>query len=324
MANSDFWRELAISFKSVPDFYEFSAYRQYYLGLRYFSPTSITEPNWKLQGIPPALAEFRAMAVRGATILPPLPTSTLLVRWLEALWKEETEGPVRQGIPIVGGDRILSSDPAKIVPAGPIELRGAIARVFEASSALCRKFESEALQIEFEENKINDPRNWSPLRANFEAFRVIKELQARPPERIPESLVRRTIADQLGIKPEDVTPSQVNFAVGSLGPAYGSIELIRDEPPIVEEIPPEDKQVATNMRIDPKTLRDSYLAKFPDEKIIIRDLCWAAGQHYREWKRWLAGELKDGSTPDLAFRRILLSGKRPSEFNKKPRPDGWE
>jgi hypothetical protein len=40
MANSDFWRELAISFQSVFPLYEFTAYRQYYMELRYFSPTS--------------------------------------------------------------------------------------------------------------------------------------------------------------------------------------------------------------------------------------------------------------------------------------------
>jgi len=69
MANSDFWRELAISFKSVPELYEFTAYRQYYMELRYFSPTSITEPDWKLQATPAALAEFRAMAIRGGSML---------------------------------------------------------------------------------------------------------------------------------------------------------------------------------------------------------------------------------------------------------------
>ena len=76
--------------------------------------------------------------------------------------------------------------------------------------------------------------------------------------------------------------------------------------------------------ITPAKLLASYLALFPDERIVIRDLCWAAGQHVRELKRWKGGQLKAGSTPDLAFRRILTSGKRPHEFNKKPRPNGWE
>jgi hypothetical protein len=74
----------------------------------------------------------------------------------------------------------------------------------------------------------------------------------------------------------------------------------------------------------PRQLLDSYLANFPDENIIFRDLCWAAGQHYRELKRWLAGQSKPGSKPDRIFRRVLTSGKRPQELNKKPRPPKWE
>ena len=79
-----------------------------------------------------------------------------------------------------------------------------------------------------------------------------------------------------------------------------------------------------NQHLGPKTLRDLYIANFSNEKIKILDMCWAAGQHYREWKRWFAGELKAGSTPDLAFRKLLLSGIRPSEYKSKPRPKRWE
>lgn len=84
------------------------------------------------------------------------------------------------------------------------------------------------------------------------------------------------------------------------------------------------EQAIVDRQLAPKVLVESYLANFPDEKIKIRDLCWGARQHYREWKRWLAGQLKDGSTPDLAFRRLLSSNKKPLEFSKKPRPKGWE
>ena len=73
-----------------------------------------------------------------------------------------------------------------------------------------------------------------------------------------------------------------------------------------------------------RKLADLYFAQFPDENIRILDVCWAVGQHYREWKRWLKNEVKDGSTPDLAFRRLLTSGKKPLEFNKKPRPAKWQ
>lgn len=82
--------------------------------------------------------------------------------------------------------------------------------------------------------------------------------------------------------------------------------------------------VATTERASPRQLLESYFARFPDEKIKRLDLCWAAGQHYREWKRWIAGQVRDGSTADLAFRRILTSGKRPGEYKIKPRPPGWQ
>ncbi len=90
------------------------------------------------------------------------------------------------------------------------------------------------------------------------------------------------------------------------------------------EVQPSTEQAIVDRWLAPKVLLKSYLANFPNEKIKIRDLCWGARQHYREWKRWLAGQLKNGSTPDLAFRRLLSSNKRPLEFNKKPRPKGWE
>jgi hypothetical protein len=71
-----------------------------------------------------------------------------------------------------------------------------------------------------------------------------------------------------------------------------------------------------------KTLKDSYLLQFPDARIL--DICWAAAQHYSEWKRWMRNAVKDGSAPDRAFRSILTSGKLPSEHRKVRRPDGWK
>src|SRR5579863_8030006 len=73
-----------------------------------------------------------------------------------------------------------------------------------------------------------------------------------------------------------------------------------------------------------QAIYESYLADFPDEKVKILDICWAVGQHYREWKRWIKNEWKEGSKADLAFRKILTSGKLPLEFNKKPRPPKWQ
>jgi hypothetical protein len=83
-------------------------------------------------------------------------------------------------------------------------------------------------------------------------------------------------------------------------------------------------QVADPNSINRRALFDSYIANFPEEKIKRLDICFAAGQHYRELRRWLKNQVKDGSMPDLAFRRILTSRKRPLEFNKKTRPPNWQ
>lgn len=214
MANSDFWRDLAISFHSVAILYEFTAHRFYYMEL------SIVEPTWNLSAAPTARAEFGALARRGASMLCPSPTGDLFLAWLEALWREATHGPVRTPSEIVGKDRT-----GKLT-----QLHGKIDRVFQASSALCRKFESEALQSEFEERRRNDPKNWSEFRRQVEALETIKEIRDAPAKQIPEEFVRNTIARIRGIKPEDVTKEQIAFEVAGLLPFYSHIELIPATP----------------------------------------------------------------------------------------------
>jgi hypothetical protein len=81
-------------------------------------------------------------------------------------------------------------------------------------------------------------------------------------------------------------------------------------------IPELDKEIR-------KALHDSYLSRFPG-KIYILDICWAARQRHREWRRWLNGKLKDGCKPDKDFRAILESNKRPEEHRKEPRPKEWK
>jgi hypothetical protein len=73
---------------------------------------------------------------------------------------------------------------------------------------------------------------------------------------------------------------------------------------------------------DRQQLKKSYLEAF--RPVMLLDICWAARQHYSEWKRWLRYAVKDDSAPDRAFRSILTSGKSPSEYRKEPRPDGWK
>ena len=72
----------------------------------------------------------------------------------------------------------------------------------------------------------------------------------------------------------------------------------------------------------PAKLAADYFDQFP-EKIKKLDVCWAAGEHYREWKRWINNHCSPGSKPDRSFRAILASGKRPLEYRLEPRPPKW-
>jgi hypothetical protein len=77
---------------------------------------------------------------------------------------------------------------------------------------------------------MDDPKSWSPLRQQVEAFRRIKQLVTGPHERIPEALIRNTLAQQYGIKPEEVTWKQIRFEVAGLLPYYPAITVMPSEP----------------------------------------------------------------------------------------------
>jgi hypothetical protein len=332
MASSDFWHDLAIECRALPGGNSFRGDWDY-------TANSGRPYQWRFaEGNKATHTRFEALARRAASEMPNPAYSDLLLSWLEALRKNSHQ-------PGIMGDYTEQNTDGS---DGPVHVVGSLRNLCEESAIYCDQLESDARQREFEEKQRNVPRNWSQFRQQYEAFKTLKEVISETPERIPEEFVRNTIARIHNIKPEEVTPQQINFEVaGLLSSTQRHIELIpsaarRESPPVAEEKhvyvgiestrereKPEPVHDAvprpiTASRIDPTALRDSYLANFPDEKIKLRDLCWAAGQHYREWKRWLAGELKDGSTPDLAFRRVLTSGKRTHELSKKPRPKGWE
>jgi hypothetical protein len=94
-------------------------------------------------------------------------------------------------------------------------------------SAEIDEWSAKLLERDAEENKSAE---WSPLRRDFEAFKAMKKLMSGPRERIPEAFVRDSIARQYGIKPEEVTPLQINFEVAGMLRDYPAIELIPSEP----------------------------------------------------------------------------------------------
>jgi hypothetical protein len=76
-------------------------------------------------------------------------------------------------------------------------------------------------------------------------------------------------------------------------------------------------------RSERESIRDAYFST-TGEKIVLLDVCWAVKQRYREWLRWISGELKDGSKADMAFKTILTSGTRPEHYRVEPRPNNWK
>lgn len=99
-------------------------------------------------------------------------------------------------------------------------------------------------------------------------------------------------------------------------------EAFRSPAPKPKGLIPSESSKESRM-IERSRLRDLYLAP-PAEKIKILDVCWAAKQRYREWTRWIGGELKDGTTADRAFRAVLGSGQRPEVYRLEPRPKNWK
>jgi hypothetical protein len=245
---------------------------------------SSAEPTWTLEGTDVALTEFDAIARRGASMLEPPQTGDLALAWLEALWHQATHGTVRSPSEIIGQPQ-FPADKLRM----PVQLRGRIDRVFQSSSALCRKFESKALQAEFEEKQRNDPKNWSPLRHSFEAFKAIKEIHATPPERIPESLIRETIARQYGIKPEDVTKQQIRFEISSLLRTYPHVEVIPSEAIPIES--PQHQQTTEPTLNTPKETIGGQI------------------QRLREECRWSAEKLTEMTNLDLRTVTRHLSGE---------------
>ena len=86
--------------------------------------------------------------------------------------------------------------------------------------------------------------------------------------------------------------------------------FLPDENQVVAPAQPNAPAKTEIAQADRTALRDAYLSSFPDEKIKIRDVCWAVNQHYREWKRWLSNQVRAGSTADKAFRALLTSERQ--------------
>jgi len=229
MADSEFWRKLAEEFRSLPDVCKYlRADRQQIIGQR--------EPQWTLVGTVGAKVNFQTLAMQGATELQSSSSTPLLTVWLEALTKQE------------GADFRHETIATELNSDGSPRLQRATTSLFalpQTSANLCKSLESDALQVEAEEKRRNDPRNWSALRQQFEAFKGIKKIITGPHETITEAFVRESIARQHGIKPDEVTWKQIQFEVSGLLREYPAITYLPSRPVTSLSEPPPDAPSAS-------------------------------------------------------------------------------
>ena len=184
-----------------------------------------------------------------------------------------------------GSPRFTAQQIGHALEDGSVEMEesGAISNVCFASAEYCDKLETAAIAKR------------EPSAARIEVISDNVREQARA-QAYKEHLVEKE-KDALRLK-----DSLASSGAGSTSPPEAKPEA----------------QLDAERSVEREALRDAYMTAFPD--IFILDICWAAKQHYREWMRWIAGKLKDGSKPDRSFRAVLASEKRPDEYRKEPRP----
>ena len=155
----------------------------------------------------------------------------------------------------------------------------------------------------------NDPKNWTPLHCQVEAYNKIRELITGPKQRIPEALVRRTLADQYGCKPEEVTPKQINLEVAGLLRYYPAIELIPME--ALPDSTLESEGIASEIDRRAKLLGEYKEAtgKPSNRKIYTAK---RSGIYKPEFYKWVNGTLSSTSETAKNFERFLREKKPPT------------
>ena len=157
----------------------------------------------------------------------------------------------------------------------------------------------------------DDPKNWSPLRRYFEAFRGVKKLLTGPHEPIPEALVRDVLAQQYGIKPDEVTWEQIRSEVARLLPDYPAITFIPTQIPSQPEQEAKAETTVENEIERRQRLLAAY--KFATGNPSNRRIYQAAnsGIHKPEFYHWQKGNLSSESATCINFERFLRDKKPP-------------
>ena len=297
MAIPDFWHDLAAEFRALPGGNTLRGDWDY-------TANSGRPYEWHFaEGTRALHARFEALARRAASEMPNPEYSDLLLSWLEALRKNCHQPGITN----------TYTDQNEDGSEGPVHVVGSLRNLCEESAIYCDQLESETRQKAFNEKQRNNPRNWSGLQQDLEAFRSLKEIRNQPAERIPEEFARNSIARMYGIKPEEVTSQQIKFEISRLLPFYHRIEVVpsaTQQEPAPEAKPSDQAEPNTVPAVSPpdETIA-AQIRRFRDEcRWTNEDLAEAADLSTRQVARHVSGEA-------MPYKRNI--GKYERVFSKK-------
>lgn len=108
--------------------------------------------------------------------------------------------------------------------------------IWDASAVQCKRSALEGKVAAALKTSLNI----SPLVQEWEAFKSLKKLMAGPHEQVTEAFVRQSLADQLGVPPENVTRSQIEEGFLDLIRHYGVVTLLKSDSELASEIGPSE------------------------------------------------------------------------------------
>lgn len=304
MPRSDFWQQRAAEFLLIPGSKVLRADGQRTI-------RSGETWQWRLTGGATqfTIQTFETLARRAASEIASAGTTNLLRAWLDAI-REEHINFRSDGIATEVDDNGNN---------GLGYMFGTITDVCDASVILCRRLEATAIQTEFEEKQINHPRNWTPLRTQFEMFRLEQQSRNAPREEIPLNLIKKVISEQRAIKPEEVTKQQIDLALSELWVDYPTIAAIPEPEVEIKDIP----SVTVSPQANEVERREKLLADYkaatnhPSNKKIYE--ARNSGLHKPQFYEWCKGTLPSGSATAINFETFLRARKPP--VSRRPKKD---
>ena len=166
---------------------------------------------------------------------------------------------------------------------------------------------------------MDDSNEWSPLRRRVEGFRLLQNLKENGPRlRIPEDLVRQTLAGQYGCTPEEVTDEQIATELLALTLIYPTILVTpysdRLEPSHTPLSPPNgpatQPPVSAEIERRKRLLADYKTATKVDANRRIYS-ARNSSVHKPEFYKWLNGTLPADSSTSQNLERFLSAKKLP-------------